>query len=189
MHPVNLRLISINGILSNNTVGLGDNITYSPEITGPGSVIAIIENVRSTITTENVKGNAGLEVSLETKIIDYGENATIILEFDSRVTGTVNITLTGKKYEINITDEELKEAIPISGLNPDEYTITVSYSGNSNFNPETKTASSTLTVNKATPTVNVQDASTEWNVPVTIPVSVEGIEGLPATGMVIVTVD
>ena len=189
MHPVNLRLISINEILSNNTVGLGDNITYSPEITGPGSVIAIIENVRSTITTENVKGNAGLEVSLETKIIDYGENATIILEFDSRVTGTVNITLTGKKYEINITDEELKEAIPISGLNPDEYTITVSYSGNSNFNPETKTASSTLTVNKATPTVNVQDASTEWNVPVTIPVSVEGIEGLPATGMVIVTVD
>ena len=147
-----------------------------------------------------------MEVSVGDNVIDYGENAIIILEFNQRATGTVNITLAGKKHEINIKDEELKGSFLISGLRPDEYIITVSYSGDENFKPETKTANTTLTVNKAKTTVtktanttltvnkakttvNIKNATTQWNVPINIPISVEGAEGVPVTGMVIVTVD
>ena len=189
IYPITLSLSSTNGNLSKNTAGLGEEISYTSEGYGIGSVTASIENAKSTITIETIPEYAELKVSIGDNEIDYGENATIILEFNQMATGTVNITLTGKKHEINITDEELKETILISGLNPDEYTITVSYSGDNTFTPETKTASTNLTVNKANPTVNVQNSTTEWNVPVTIPVSVEGAEGYPATGMVIVTVD
>ena len=188
IYPITLSLSSIYGNLSKNSAGLGENIIYSSESYGLGSVTASIENTKSTITIENIPEEAELEVSIGNNVINYGENATIILEFNEIATGTVNITLTGKEYERNITNEEIKETILISGLNPDEYTITVSYSGDNRFHPEIKTASTTLTVNKVTPTVNVQDATTEWNVSVSIPVSVEGVEGYPITGTVIVTV-
>ena len=188
IYPITLSLSSINGTLSNNTVGLKDTISYSPERYGLGSVTASIENAKSTITIVSIPEDAELDVSIGDTVIDYGENATILLEFDQRATGTVNITLKSKKQEITITEKELKGSIPISGFNADEYTITVSYSGDEKFKPETKTASTTLTVNKVNSTVNVQDATTEWNVPVSIPVSVEGVEGYPATEMVIVTV-
>ena len=44
-------------------------------------------------------------------------------------------------------------------------------------------------VDKITPTIKVEDATAEWNVSVTIPIAVEGVEGITATGTVIVTVD
>ena len=146
LYPINLTLLSLNGDLDKENADLNENIVYSPNALGPGSVTAKIEDAECTITFENIKADIGLNVSVDKSEIDYGNNATVLLEFNPLASGTVNITLTGKKHTIELKDEKINGSFVISNLLPDEYNITVSYSGDERFGSAVNSSNETLTV-------------------------------------------
>ena len=102
------------------------------------------------------------------------------------ISGTATIEIDGKIYKEDVALENNKATIQLTGLAIGNHIAKVTF-----HNPNYKTTENItdFIVSKATPTITLEDATTEWNVPINIPVSVKGIEGIPATGTVIVTVD
>ena len=152
--PINLTITSTNGDVDIHTANLGDSIRYTPTGLGDASVTATIENVACTIALNNIKANPNL--SAENQVITYGENATIALNYNTNATGKVNITLTGKKGTFTYQNLDLNATIMLPDNIPaDEYNVTVSYSGDENF--QNATANATLTINKADSTLTIND--------------------------------
>ena len=143
---VNLTLTAINGEVSNSTV-LDKSVEYMPTKVGQGSVTASVEDAEYTIFLDNNKRDVNLSVAVDPQVIDYGENAAVILEYNATATGTVNITLNGKKHTQTIESVALNKTISLpDNILPDEYEVIVSYSGDGVF--VNASATSTLTVNQ-----------------------------------------
>ena len=102
------------------------------------------------------------------------------------ISGTATIEIDGETYKEDVAIENNKATIQLTGLAIGKHIAKVTFH---NPNYQAVDNFTRFTVSKATPTINLEDATTEWNVPINIPVSVEGAEGVPVTGMVIVTVD
>ena len=87
------------------------------------------------------------DLSVESDERDYAENTTIALNYNNTATGTVNITLTGKIRNYTFNDIEINDTILLpESILPDEYEVSVAYSGDYNFT--NATADATLTINK-----------------------------------------
>ena len=143
---VNLTLTATNGEVSNNTT-LDKSVEYMPTKVGQGSVTASVEDAKYTIFLDNNKRDVNLSVAVGPQVIDYGENAAVILEYNATATGTVNITLTGKKHNQTIENVDLNKTITLPDtILPDEYEVIVSYSGDDVF--VNASAASSLTVNQ-----------------------------------------
>ena len=143
---VNLTLTAINGEVSNSTI-LDKSVEYMPTKGGQGSVTASVEDAEYTIFLDNNKRDVNLSVAVDPPVIDYGENAAVIFEYNVTATGTVNITLKGKKHNQTIENVALNKTITLPDtILPDEYEVTVSYSGDDVF--VNASAASSLTVNQ-----------------------------------------
>ena len=113
---------------------------------GKGSVTASIENAKHTIFLDN-RLNPEFSAEVNPQVIDYGNNTVIFLSYNDAATGTVNISLTGKKHSQKIENVDLNKTIGLPNtILPDEYELTVTYSGDKVF--ADANATSTLTVNK-----------------------------------------
>uniref|UniRef100_UPI00388E9B8F beta strand repeat-containing protein n=1 Tax=Methanobrevibacter sp. TaxID=66852 RepID=UPI00388E9B8F len=148
LEPVNLTITSTNGDVDKKTAKFGDILKFTPTLCGTGSVTASVEDAYDTIELEITKVDPGLSVVVDPYEIDYGDNATINLSYNENATGTVNITLIGEKQNYTFTDIPLNETITISDtIMPGEYKVSVSYSGDDNFNNVTKNSEDNLIVN------------------------------------------
>ncbi|MBO7517919.1 MAG: Ig-like domain repeat protein, partial [Methanobrevibacter sp.] len=74
-------------------------------------------------------------------------------------------------------------------LEPGTYEVILTADLGPNYDPVVQVPACSFTVAKATPIVEVNDTSAEWNTPVSIPVKVTDADGKPISGTVIVTVD
>ena len=143
---VNLALTATKGDVEKTTT-LDDAVKYVATEYGKGSVTASIENAKHTIFFDNIELNPKFSAEVNPQVIDYGKNTTIMLSYNDTATGTVNITLTGKKHLQKIENVDLNKKIKLPNtILPDEYEVTVTYSGDKVF--ANASATSALTVNK-----------------------------------------
>jgi len=139
---INLTITS-NGKVDKHFAKLGETIKYSAINTETGSITATIENTTYTIEFD-LKADSNLTVNSQT--LNYTNNTTITLNYNNTANGTLNITLKGKKFNYIFTDLNLNKIISLGNIKPDEYNITVIYSGNEIFS--SMEASGKLTVKK-----------------------------------------
>ncbi|URN50299.1 Ig-like domain repeat protein [Methanobrevibacter sp. TLL-48-HuF1] len=114
--------------------------------------------------------------------IKVGENATVTVNVPSDATGNVIITVDGKDYTVAIVDG--KAVKTIADLKANNYTVTVKYAGDNNYNPNQNTTK--FTVSKIS----------DYNMNITVPEFKEGVNStisvvLPkdATGTVTVEIN
>ncbi len=81
-------------------------------------------------------------VAVNADDIKVGENATVIVNVSSDATGDVIITVGGKDYTVAIVDG--KAVKTIADLKANNYTVTVKYAGDNNYNPNQNTTKFTV---------------------------------------------
>ena len=81
-------------------------------------------------------------VAVNADDIKVGENATVIVNVSSDATGDVIITVDGKDYTVAI--ENGKAVKTIADLKANDYTVTVKYAGDNNYNPNQNTTKFTV---------------------------------------------
>ena len=152
LKPVDLKITAEKGNLSSNTAKFGETIIYTPNSGGNSSVTASMENAAYTIYINVNKGDPNL--SLVDGEVPYSENTTLTLNYNSLATGKVNITLTGKKNSKTLTDLTLNSTMDLGSILPDEYDVSVAYSGDDSFTDAA--ASGKLTVLKIDSDIRVK---------------------------------
>ena len=121
-------------------------------------------------------------VAVNVNDIKVGEELTITVNVPSDATGDVTVSVDGKEYKVAI--ENGKAVKTISGLKADDYTVTVKYAGDNNYNEAT--ADAEFSVSKIS----------DYNMDISVPEIKEGVNStisvdLPkdATGTVTVEID
>ena len=121
-------------------------------------------------------------VAVNVNNIKVGEELTITVNVPSDATGDVTVSVDGKEYKVAI--ENGKAVKTISGLKADDYTVTVKYAGDNNYNKAT--ADAEFSVSKIS----------DYNMDISVPEIKEGVNStisvdLPkdATGTVTVEID
>ena len=121
-------------------------------------------------------------VAVNVNNIKVGEELTITVNVPSDATGDVTVSVDGKEYKVSI--ENGKAVKTISGLKADDYTVTVKYDGDNNYNEAT--ADAEFSVSKIS----------DYNMDISVPEIKEGVNStisvdLPkdATGTVTVEID
>ena len=121
-------------------------------------------------------------VAVNVNNIKVGEELTITVNVPSDATGDVTVSVDGKEYKVAI--ENGKAVKTISGLKADDYTVTVKYAGDNNYNEAT--ADAEFSVSKIS----------DYNMDISVPEIKEGVNStisvdLPkdATGTVAVEID
>ena len=121
-------------------------------------------------------------VAVNVNNIKVGEELTITVNVHSDATGDVTVSVDGKEY--NVAIENGKAVKTISGLKADDYTVTVKYAGDNNYNEAT--ADAEFSVSKIS----------DYNMDISVPEIKEGVNStisidLPkdATGTVTVEID
>ena len=121
-------------------------------------------------------------VTVNVNNIKVGEGLTITVNVPSDATGDVTVSVDGKEY--NVAIENGKAVKTISGLKADDYTVTVKYAGDNNYNEAT--ADAEFSVSKIS----------DYNMDISVPEIKEGVNStisvdLPkdATGTVTVEID
>ena len=143
---VNLTLTATNGDVDKTTT-LDKVVKYVATEQGKGSVTASVGDVEYTIFFDNIPFNPKFSAKVNPQEICYGENTAIFLYYNDTATGTVNITLTGKKTSLKIKNYVLNKTIWLpNSIFPDKYEVTVLYSGDGVF--ANASATSALTVNR-----------------------------------------
>lgn len=152
LKPVDLKITAEKGNLSSNTAKFDETVIYTPNSGGKSGVTASMENASYTIYINVNKGDPNL--SLVDGEVPYSENTTLTLNYNSLATGKVNITLTGKKNSKTLTDLTLNSTMDLGSIIPDEYDVTVTYSGDDSFTDAA--ASGKLTVLKIDSDIKVK---------------------------------
>ena len=121
-------------------------------------------------------------VAVNVNDIKVGEELTITVNVPSDATGDVTVSVDGKEYKVAI--ENGKAVKTISGLKADDYTVTVKYAGDNNYNEAN--ADAEFSVSKIS----------DYNMDISVPEIKEGVNStigvdLPkdATGTVTVEID
>ena len=95
------------------------------------------------IELKNSKLDSNL--SIESKSMDYSENTVINLNYNDNATGNINITFNGNKYDYYFENIIINKDILLPEcILPDEYEVSVSYSGDNNFTDATATTNWTI---------------------------------------------
>ena len=81
-------------------------------------------------------------VAVNADDIKVGENVTVSVNVPSDATGNVIVTVDGKDYTVAIVDG--KAVKTIADLKANNYTVTVKYSGDNNYNPNQNTTKFTV---------------------------------------------
>ena len=120
-------------------------------------------------------------VAVNVNNIKVGEELTITVNVPSDATGDVTVSVDGKEYKVAI--ENGKAVKTISGLKADDYTVTVKYSGDNNYNAAV--AASSFTVSKVDSTMDVTVNDIVFGGDLTVDAVLPG----DATGEVVITVN
>ena len=153
-----------------------NNYTISVKYTGNNKYTPI--EITKNISVAKADSNIAVNVN----DIKVGENATVTVNIFSDATGNVIITVDGKDYTVAIVDG--KAVKTIADLKANNYTVTVKYAGDNNYNPNQNTTK--FTVSKIS----------DYNMNITVPEFKEGVNStisvvLPkdATGTVTVEIN
>ena len=120
-------------------------------------------------------------VAVNVNNIKVGEELTITVNVPSDATGDVTVSVDGKEYKVAI--ENGKAVKTISGLKADDYTVTVKYSGDNNYNAAVATSSFTVSKVDSTMDVTVNDIVFGGDL------TVDAVLPDDATGEVVITVN
>ena len=120
-------------------------------------------------------------VAVNVNNIKVGEELTITVNVPSDATGDVTVSVDGKEY--NVAIENGKAVKTISGLKADDYTVTVKYAGDNNYNAAV--AASSFTVSKVDSTMDVTVNDIVFGGDLIVDVVLPG----DATGEVVITVN
>ena len=120
-------------------------------------------------------------VAVNVNNIKVGEELTITVNVPSDATGDVTVSVDGKEYKVAI--ENGKAVKTISGLKADDYTVTVKYAGDNNYN--TAVAASSFTVSKVDSTMDVTVNDIVFGGDLTV----DAVLPDDATGEVVITVN
>ena len=120
-------------------------------------------------------------VAVNVNNIKVGEELTITVNVPSDATGDVTVSVDGKEYKVAI--ENGKAVKTISGLKADDYTVTVKYVGDNNYNAAV--AASSFTVSKVDSTMDVTVNDIVFGGDLTV----DAVLPDDATGEVVITVN
>ena len=197
---IEATLTGVNGApLSGNVIVTVAGKEYTVEVAADGKGIATGDKLAAgtyafaavwagddnyNIVTENgdFKVNKiDSSVVVNVNNIKVGEELTITVNVPSDATGDVTVSVDGKEY--NVAIENGKAVKTISGLKADDYTVTVKYAGDNNYNEAT--ADAEFSVSKIS----------DYNMDISVPEIKEGVNStinvvLPkdATGTVTVEI-
>ncbi|MEE0934829.1 MAG: Ig-like domain repeat protein, partial [Methanobrevibacter sp.] len=138
-----------------------NKFTYNAGVLNQGKHTAVLNNVvdmnnntylMDSITVNFKVNRANVEFNVSVDNITYGETLKVVETLPSAVSGTVSYQLNGKSY----TKDEL-ESLKLDAGN---YTLVASYN-NENYVPSTSIIN--FVVNKANPTISVEDVEVEDN--------------------------
>ena len=113
--------------------------------------------------------------------LTFKNNMFIFEGLPVNATGKVNITLNGKKYNMTFTNVDLNRTITLENILPDEYNVTVAYSGDDNF--INTTANATLTVSKLNTNITCDSITTIYNSNDGLTITLADINGKPLPGV------
>ena len=113
--------------------------------------------------------------------IKVGEDAVISVKLLSDATGSVTVTVNGKDYTETVVNGVA--SVTVSDLKAGDYTVTVKYSGDNNYNAAVATSS--FTVSKVDSTMDVTVNDIVFGGDLTVDVVLPG----DATGEVVITVN
>ena len=120
-------------------------------------------------------------VAVNVNNIKVGEELTITVNVPSDATGDVTVSVDGKEYKVAI--ENGKAVKTISGLKADDYTVTVKYAGDNNYNAAVVASSFTVSKVDSTMDVTVNDIVFGGDL------TVDAVLPDDATGEVVITVN
>ena len=115
--------------------------------------------------------------------LTFKNNMFIFEGLPVNATGKVNITLNGKKYNMTFTNVDLNRTITLENILPDEYNVTVAYSGDDNF--INATANATLTVSKLNTNITYDSITTIYNSNDSLTITLADINGKPLPGVIL----
>ena len=188
-----------NAPLSGNVIVTVNGKEYTVEVAADGKGIATGDKLAAgshgfaavwagndnyNIVTENGdfkvnKVDSSIDVAVDT--IDFGEDAVISVKLADDATGEVVITVNGEDYTTAIENGEA--TVTVSDLKADDYTVSVKYAGDNNYNGATGSAE--FSVLKITPDMDVTVDGAVFGEDLTV------VAVLPAdaTGEVVITVN
>ena len=130
---VDFTINATNGFVSTDIAKLGEIIKYNATGGGTGKITASIGSVACSVEINNVKVN--LTMKINPQEVYYSNNVILALDYNSTATGTVNITLKGRNNTYNFQNVKLNSTVSLGKISPDEYDVTVSYSGDGAYLP------------------------------------------------------
>ena len=188
-----------NAPLSGNVIVTVNGKEYTVEVAADGKGIATGDKLAAgshgfaavwagndnyNIVTENGdfkvnKVDSSIDVAVDT--IDFGEDAVISVKLADDATGEVVITVNGEDYTTAIENGEA--TVTVSDLKADDYTVSVKYAGDNNYNGAIGSAE--FSVLKITPDMDVTVDGAVFGEDLTV------VAVLPAdaTGEVVITVN
>ena len=180
-----LELTAVNGTSSASKVTVENGMAivyYTLTERAGGSLTGSFNGINTTINFTFVK--SAPVMSIDAQDITVGSNARIVVNVNSGVTGSIRLKVGTVNQTKTISNS--KAIFTISNLAVGNYTVEANYTGDDQYLPAFETA--TLTVNKASPTIEIttgeivlgEDVIVSVNVPSdatgTIDVYVNGVK-------------
>ena len=158
-----------NGIVENTV-----SVTSDEKESNPSDNKYVCENVSVSKRDSPFK--------VEITDISYGEDGEITITLPEDATGTVDVTVNGKKYD-NLPVENGQVKLTLTDLSGGNYDVNVAYSGDNEY--ESNSTSSKFNVAKITPTISlevvdvlegeIEVINVTVNAPGTVNITVNGI--------------
>ena len=178
----NVTVVLPNG--TNKTVNVTNGsaiITIENMTPGVNNITVIYKDGNNTITTNATVTIPKYDSEMDVKVTEVvaGGNATVTVEVPKNATGTITVTIDGKKYT---TDEivEGKATLTVENLTAGDKTLIVEYSGDANYTANYTLANFTVAPGKVESEIIVVDHGNG---------TVVVVVGGNATGNVTITVD
>ena len=146
---INLDISSINGILNKNVTVIDENVIYTLTAFNDGILTVSYNDINISKTFEFLKSNPS--ISLTTNDIMFGDNLTVTVTAPGDAEGnlTVNVGNVSQTKAI----ESTKTIFIFENLKADNYTITLTYSGDKKY--ISKELTSNVIVNKYESTIKL----------------------------------
>ena len=155
---VNLNITATNGDIDKNSVGLGENITYTSTASGIANVTAAMGTARYTINLMANKLPTQLMAEPVTTVFNVNKNLVVTLK-DSK-----GRAISGVKVSVNLngvktlkTDKNGQIKISTKGLVPKSYTAKITFNGDDAYEKSAKSVK--VTIKKATPKLTAKSKS------------------------------
>ena len=132
---IDLNLISLNGISSENITTPGSKISFRLTELDNASLTAKYNNIETTINFEFLKSNPNINII--TKDIMVGDNLTVQITAPGDVKGNLTVTIGNHSQTKDISNSNI---FTFNGLKADSYDVTVTYSGDEKYLSQLKNA-------------------------------------------------